>query len=184
MGFWAEERPITTNPEPVHDPCATSGSHWNGSHRAERYNSGDVLRYARIAVPKIESPLAVDLNHDGVTNFSFYNASGTCEKRKHVRRKEGCSFAYMDLIPAQAGNAVGSSQSFDGAQCVPELRAGHVIGAGKKFKSNYLDMFQIERISYTEAVNCPWNSKGNTGGFTALESTIVGETHYGWAHVV
>jgi hypothetical protein len=126
----------------------------------------------------------VDLNHDGVTDFSFYNASGTCEKRKHVRRKEGCSFAYMDLIPAQAGNAVGSSQSFNGAQCAAELRVGHVIGAGKKFKSNYLDLFQAEAISYTGVVNCPWTGKGNTGGFTALKFTIGGETHYGWAHVV
>jgi hypothetical protein len=126
----------------------------------------------------------IDLNHDGINDFSFYNASGTCEKRKHVRQKEGCSFAYMDLIPAQVGNAVGSSQSFNGAQCAAELRPGHVIGAGKKFKSNYLDMVQIEAISYTRVVNCPWTGKGNTGGFTALKFTISGEIHYGWAHVV
>ncbi len=126
----------------------------------------------------------VDLNHDGINDFSFYNASGTCEKRKHVRQKEGCSFAYMDLIPAQVGNAVGSSQSFNGAQCAAELRPGHVIGAGKKFKSNYLDMVQIEAISYTRVVNCPWTGKGNTGGFTALKFMISGEIHYGWAHVV
>jgi len=126
----------------------------------------------------------IDLNHDGITDFSFNNASGTCEKRKHVRRKEGCSFGYLDLIPAQVGNAVGSSQTFNGAQCVAELRAGHVIGAGKKFKSNYLDLFQAEAISYTGVVNCPWTGKGNTGGFTALKFMISGEIHYGWAHVV
>jgi hypothetical protein len=126
----------------------------------------------------------IDLNHDGINDFSFYNASGTCEKRKRVRQKEGCSFGYLDLIPAQVGNAIGYSQTFNGAQCAAELRVGHVIGAGKKFKSNYLDLFQAEAISYTGVVNCPWTGKGNTGGFTALKFMINGEIHYGWAHVV
>jgi hypothetical protein len=127
----------------------------------------------------------VDLNHDGITDFSFYNASGTCEKHKHLRRPEGCSFAYMNLIPAQAGNEVGSSQSFNGAQCVAELRAGHRIGAGKKFNPNALSMFEIVATNSNSAtLNCPWHGKGNTGGFTALKFVVSGETYYGWAHVV
>jgi hypothetical protein len=126
----------------------------------------------------------LDLNHDGVADFSFFNLSGTCEHAKRIRRLEGCSFAYMEIIAAQTGNEIGSSQTFNGAQCAAELRAGHLVANNKKFKPTAASMFEIVGTSGDPgSLNCLWHGKGNSGGYLGLKFVVKGETFYGWAHV-
>ncbi len=126
----------------------------------------------------------VDLNHDGVIDFSFINSAGTCEHAKRGIHKLGCSFAAFYIVAAQPGNEIGSSQTFNGAQCAAELRPGKVIGTGKKFEANEGVMFSNVATSGNPGPqDCPWHARGNAGGFLGLKFVVGSNTYYGWAMV-
>jgi len=138
----------------------------------------------------------LDLNQDGIIDFSFINylGFGDCTgDARHGRANVGhpntltCTFAHLKVVGAQSGNAIGSSQTFNGAQCAAELRIGHMIEAGRKFTFNaYMfdssfapsNGFQVANIQ-----NCPWRGKDNRGGFLGLQFVAGGQTFYGWARV-
>lgn len=152
---------------------------------------------ANIPITVNGSPVQLDLNHDGIIDFSFINFSGLgiCTERK-VRHgaKVGhpntltCFIDYLKVVPAQAGNAIGSSQSFNGAQCAAELRAGHTIESGRKFDAFNAYMFQSAFGTYNGSIveniqNCLWKGKRNLGGWLGLQFMAGGQTFYGWARV-
>lgn len=143
-------------------------------------------------------PIQLDLNHDGIIDFSFINFSGfgICTERKgrHGRANVGhpntltCFIDYLKVVPAQAGNAIGSSQSFNGAQCAAELRAGHTIEAGRKFDAFNAYMFDSAAGTYNglpveNIQNCLWKGERNPGGWLGLQFMAGGQTFYGWARV-
>jgi hypothetical protein len=146
-----------------------------------------VYTEANIPITANGAPVPVDLNHDGVTDFSFINASGTCEHARNGAHKGvhklGCSFASFYVVGGQAGNAIGSSQTFNAAQCAALLHAGRTIEAGKKFKSNEAELFGAFGTSGFFASACPFTGRGNPGGYLGLKFVSGNETYYGWALV-
>jgi hypothetical protein len=87
-------------------------------------------------------------------------------------------------VAAQNGNEIGSSQTFNGAQCAALLHAGHIIGAGKKFEANEADMFEnVATSGNPGAQDCPWTGRGNPGGYLGLKFVVGSDTYYGWALV-
>ncbi len=154
--------------------------------------------YTAVNIPiTLNGPaVQIDLNQDGIVDFSFINfsASGICgadEGRHHGRAKVGhpntqiCATHYLRIAAGQPGNAIGSSQTFNGAFCAAELRAGHTIESGKKFGANG---FMIDAVFFSTFPsfnfdNCLWQGKGNAGGYLGLQFVAGGQTFYGWARV-
>jgi hypothetical protein len=140
---------------------------------------------ANIPITVNGAPVQIDLNHDGVIDFTIADASGTCEHaRKGIHGNLGCSFASFYAVPAQNGNEIGSSQTFNGAQCAALLHAGHIIGAGKKFTPDEAIMFENVATSANPGPqDCPWTGRGNPGGYLGLKFVVGNDTYYGWALV-
>lgn len=146
---------------------------------------------ANIPITANGPAVQLDLNQDGIVDFSFINRYGTTicgarNGRAHGGHKtQICSFDYLRLGAAQPGNAIGSSQTFNGAQCAAELRAGHTIGSGKKFTTNgfMIDASVVTTYPSFAFDNCLWQGKGNPGGYLGLQFVAGGQTFYGWARV-
>ena len=128
--------------------------------------------------------VSIDLNHDGIPDFSFYNASGMVAARRRTGERPplGFNFQVLYVLPAQPGNQIGAITSFTKGQCAAELAPGRKVGPGKNFQPNPLEMFGIAG-DYTSpgTLNCPWQH--NRGGFLGLQFVVNGETFYGWARV-
>ncbi|MGC1370557.1 MAG: hypothetical protein WA824_00330 [Candidatus Sulfotelmatobacter sp.] len=127
----------------------------------------------------------LDVNNDGVPDFSFYNsaASGAFAKRREGPNPQLGFYAHFLVVsPAQPGNEVGAITSFTGGECAAELDAGRKVGNGKNFQPNALDLFAVAG-DYTSpgTLNCPWQH--NKGGFLGLKFMVSGKTYYGWAHI-
>jgi hypothetical protein len=138
---------------------------------------------ANIPITVNGPPVQVDLNHDGVIDFSFFNASGTCEHARKAIHKLGCSFASFYAVAAQTGDSIGSSQTFNGAQCAALIHAGRAIGAGKKFRPSEAELFGAFGTSGFFASECPFTGRGNPGGFLGLKFVVGSNTFYAWALV-
>jgi hypothetical protein len=124
----------------------------------------------------------IDLNHDGVPDFSFYNFVQSGDARVGARPPEGTYGHFFWVQPAQPGNAIGAITSFTGAACAAELDPDRQVGPGKNFQSAVLPMSSIfGTYGNPGTLHCPW--RGNKGGFLGLKFVVNGETFYGWAHV-
>lgn len=136
---------------------------------------------ANIPITANAPPVQIDLNHDGIIDFTIVNYSGTCEAKGI--HKLGCSFAAFYAVAAQTGNEIGSSQTFNGAQCAALLHAGRSIGTGKKFEPNTAELFGDFATSAFFNSECPFTGRGNPGGFLGLKFVVGSNTFYGWALV-
>ena len=137
---------------------------------------------ANIPITVNGPPVQIDLNHDGIIDFTIINSSGTCEA-KGIHQL-GCSFAAFYAVAAQTGNEIGSSQTFNGAQCAALLHGGRLIGTGKKFQPNNAVMFEnVASSANSGPHDCPWTGRGNPGGFLGLKFVVGSNTFYGWAFV-
>jgi hypothetical protein len=138
---------------------------------------------AHIPITYNGPPVQVDLNHDGIIDFSFIAASGTCEHARKQIHKLGCSFGSFYAVAVQTGNEIGSSQTFNGAQCAALIHASRLIGPGKKFKSSEAELHGAFGTSGFFASECPFTGRGNSGGFLGLKFVVGSNTYYGWALV-
>ena len=141
---------------------------------------------ANIPIPLNGGVAQLDLNNDGVIDFSFYNASGdfAARHKKPARPPLGGFFAYMEVIPTQASNEAGAITSFTGVECAAELPKQREIDRNKNWQPNALDMF-VAGGDYTSpgSADCPWRGANNRGGFLPLRFTLGGQLYYGWAHI-
>jgi hypothetical protein len=118
----------------------------------------------------VDSPLPLDLNHDGINDFSLRYSVFAVGSVKNVR-------------PAQAGNAILGMSLFylgyrSGTLCKIAVarQAGDRIGAGSRF-GPYNTLF----FSSTHGA-CGEFEKGNAR-YLGLEFTVNGQKHFGWARV-
>jgi hypothetical protein len=130
----------------------------------------------------------LDVNNDGVADFSFYNGiqSGDARRGKHPAGKPPLGFYahVIAVLPAQSSNQVGAITSFGKGVCAAELPKGRLISANKNFQPGELDLFAVAG-DYTSpgSVACPWQGRGNLGGFLALKFVAGGNTYFGWARI-
>lgn len=124
----------------------------------------------------------LDLNHDGIADFSFFNGSGFDAARGGARPPEGSSARFLNIYAVMPGNSVGVITSFTKETCAAELQPGRRVGAGRNFQQGVIPLFAIAG-DYTSpgTMNCPW--QGNKGGFLGLKFVVKGQTYYGWAHI-
>jgi hypothetical protein len=74
--------------------------------------------------------------------------------------------------------------SFNKGVCAAELTKGRLISANKNFQPGALDLFAVAG-DYTSpgSPGCPWQGKGNIGGFLALKFVVGSNTYFGWARI-
>jgi len=139
---------------------------------------------SNIPIPVNGGVVQLDLNHDGIADFSFYNASRAFRDRARGDGREplGFSSRFLNIYAVQPGNAVGAITSFTNGTCAAELQPGRKVGPGKNFKQGVLPLFDIAGDSSNPGtLHCPW--QGNKGGFLGLKFVVSGQTFYGWAHI-
>jgi len=124
-------------------------------------------------LPLHKNPL--DLNHDGVTDFSFTNFGGGGQSVYSLLR--------IRPIPPTGGNAIiGQNNSFNSAFALPaRFRIGP---AGQKSHTMYMAGWESNGTGQTHFVG-QWanGGKGVKKRYLGLKFIIKGKTHFGWARL-
>jgi hypothetical protein len=114
--------------------------------------------------------LALDLNHDGINDFSLSNLVMSTTR----------SFRDTFKVLASKNNEVWGAGSYAAA-----LRAGVRIGPGKRFRPG--NSLMATDTANCNSVTCHFASKGPwinvTGRYLGLKFSIKGKIHYGWARL-
>jgi hypothetical protein len=116
-----------------------------------------------------------DLNHDGISDFSFYGQSIS-------RRSVSTFFFRLTASPAQQGNAIWGVESHEHASCAAILPVGTRVGPKRQFQANRVVMFDSSGGPQGGTAYCPWGGKIGTH-YLGLKFGIKGKTHFGWARV-
>ena len=119
------------------------------------------------------SKYALDLNHDGVIDFTFQNDF-------HISTTPFGDD--LNIVPAVKGNAVwqGARERF-GQLTAAALGPGLPVGSGKPFLFQAANMAYASLTAFTYVSGGPW--KNVTNRFLGLKFLINGEVHYGWARL-
>jgi hypothetical protein len=137
-----------------------------------------VYTAANVTIVADQAPVNLDLNNDGLPDFSFYLGVSI-----FARHPEGGFASSLGVYPARTGNEVWGVLSAKGFECAAALPPAVKIGSGAAFKPGGQVMWQASG-SYTRGAteHCPWNAL-HRGAFLGLKFVVNGQTHYGWAHV-
>jgi hypothetical protein len=118
----------------------------------------------RVEISPSQTSLKLDLNHDGITDFSFSNADAI----GYVN--------FLKILPAARGNAIwgagkNASALSAGVRIGPKglFQPGHSIMAGEPYCYSYCSSSSLGR----------W--KNVTSRYLGLKFLINGEVHFGWA---
>jgi hypothetical protein len=111
---------------------------------------------------------AIDLNHDGVTDFTVQNI------RKYSTSYKG---ARLQMV-ADAANAVGSSHN----SFVKPLSKGAVIGPGSPFHGG-AELMALQQKIDSEGTYSFGNWFQSSDRYVGFKIKIGGQTHYGWARL-
>jgi hypothetical protein len=106
----------------------------------------------------------LDLNHDGITDFTFVNSYG-------------CNQDYcVDVLNANAagGNGVVGKRGFLSIPYAFVLRRGAGVGPKKPFSGQLMASFNVGTLGRWQNVN---------DGYLGLRFDIDGKIHYGWARL-
>jgi hypothetical protein len=117
----------------------------------------------------------LDLNHDGVNDFSFYGQSIS-------RRSISTFFFRLTLSPAQQGNAIWGVESNKHGSCVASLPQDTRVGPKRPFQANRVVMLDWSGGPNGGTAYCPWAGKTGTA-YIGLKFEIKGQTHFAWARV-
>ncbi len=117
----------------------------------------------------------LDLNHDGINDFSFGQVHGH-------DLPEGTYLEVLYGAPAQKSNRVRSVES-NGRLCAAARPKGVKIGPANHFQPGgfYLGIVDITSTGPIRKY-CPWAVKVRQG-YVGLRFVINGQTHFGWAHI-
>jgi hypothetical protein len=119
------------------------------------------------------SKYALDLNHDGVIDFTFQNDF-------HISTTPFGDD--LNIVPAVKGNGIwqGARERYNQPDAAA-LRAGVSVGSGKPFIFQNVNMAYASLTALTYVSGGPW--KNVTNRFLGLKFLINGEVHYGWARL-
>jgi hypothetical protein len=119
------------------------------------------------------SKYALDLNHDGVIDFTLQNDF-------HISTTPFGDD--LNITPTVNGNGVwqGPRERFNG-RAAAALPAGAPVGPGKPFIFQNVNMAYASLTALTYVSGGPW--KNVTNRFLGLKFLINGEVHYGWARL-
>jgi PEP-CTERM motif len=140
-------------------------------------NADIIYTPASIPIPHDGSGIEVDLNHDGVADFSLW-----------VWRYQdfGPFFSDLFIYGRNKGNAVVGT----GRQFAARLPAGAMIGPGDKFSPAQVSFgvalmaLEAPYSPRSESARCsgPW-AQPAMNGYLGLVFNLSGQKHYGWARL-
>ena len=122
----------------------------------------------------------LDLNNDGVADFSFYFFS--YNPRKVPPPPLGYHDEGLSLSPLKAANEVWGVATSVFTSCAAALPAGAKVGPGAAFQANAVVLFGSAGSAYSNRVFCKFGQLAH-GAFLGMKFVINGTAHYGWAHV-
>jgi hypothetical protein len=122
-----------------------------------------------------QGQVSFDLNHDGISDFSFYGQSIS-------RRSISTFFFRLAVSPAQPGNAIWGGEIRNHASCAAPLPRGTRVGPKSPFQAERLVLFDSSGGPDGGTAYCPWGGKIRTA-YLGLKFSIKGKTHFGWARV-
>jgi hypothetical protein len=116
---------------------------------------------------------ALDLNHDGVIDFTlendFHNSTTPFGDD-------------LNIVPAAKGNAIWQGPREQYLQLTAAaLATGVRVGSGKPFAFQIVNMAYASLTALTYVSGGPW--KNATNRFLGLRFIIDGEVHFGWARL-
>ena len=125
-------------------------------------------------------PYNLDLNHDGLTDFSLYQVQSIF----HYCHEGPLTEDWLREAAVQGNGVVVSASSYAAA-----LRRGIKIGSNQTFVSDWRDLAFVEggwvfgqtRCAYAHKLEGDWANVSNR--YLGVEFRIKGKTHYGWARL-
>ena len=133
---------------------------------------------------RINHSAVLDLNHDGINDFSFTGFHTSHIEAGAIRQTFfNSTNAAISILGAASGNQVFGQSHYASA-----LQAGVQIGLSGKFPGpqKIIRAHDINGSSFEDAGYGPWagsNGIGIQGRYLGLKFTINGETHFGWARM-
>jgi hypothetical protein len=124
---------------------------------------------------KVNDRIVLDLNHDGINDFQFFNYSTYTSGRLR---------AGLTVSPAQRSNKIWSNRtSLCNYVCASALPKGRKIGPNGKFKHQHLFMagFGGATKSGNSVSFGPWRNVEQA--YLGFKFIIHGKSHFGWARV-
>jgi len=116
----------------------------------------------------VETPLPLDLNHDGIADFSFYFGVGSYG-----------SFA-ISITPEQTNHVAGYCQHLSEGCWASALHPDVRVGLNQRF-GPYSDMVFGECSSSGCNGFGPWDNVQHR--YLGFEFSVKGKVHYGWARL-
>jgi hypothetical protein len=125
---------------------------------------------AHLTVPR-GGALALDLNNDGITDFTIQSFNSSCG-----RPPLQCRIQILYVSPnEQNGVWVTNNEN------ALALTVGEKVGSGDTFATGYARMIHCNINTSSEYLSGQWFGVRNL--YLGLSFSIAGQTHYGWARM-
>jgi hypothetical protein len=132
---------------------------------------------ANIQIPQNFLPVPIDLNHDGMADFSMTNL--------YIFSTRGLpSLGALDVKPAQRAQAHQANEIWEvnssGGDCAAALPKGKPVGPKGAFQRDPVYGLLMAEFNFVKS-SCPWVKVKQA--FLGLKFWIKGQPHFGWARV-
>jgi hypothetical protein len=122
--------------------------------------------------------VSIDLNHDGITDFTLRNLYEVCFETTQGRRRNECS-EFTDQSLLMYGN--GPNFVMGGTLFASALPLGKRVGPGDTFRSREVLEFCSTQNGTFQRSSGPWRNVKNL--YVGLTFGVNGQTYYGWARL-
>jgi hypothetical protein len=120
----------------------------------------------------VRGPLALDLNNDGITDFTINNLVSSCSTGPD------CILQNLVVSPNQPNRVWVTYGGLSFAQALP---LGEKVGPTDKFGSIFVQMDRCKATRSSFYLSGSWPETNNR--YLGLEFSIDGQTHFGWARL-
>jgi hypothetical protein len=131
-----------------------------------------VITHANISIPQCNCSVYLDLNNDGVNDFSF--------RLSYSNFSTGYYLRFLDVKGLDGGGVKGTGQD---ASC---LLQGAKIGPSAHFSATLMESSFLRsnksRGTYTRSLHGKWG-ENHPNRYLGVKFKIDGATHYGWIRV-
>lgn len=137
-----------------------------------------VYKPADIPINVAQGFVKLDLNNDGINDFSFYATLFTVDRGLPLLG--GTVVASLAVEAAQQSNRIFPVDS-KGKQCAAALKSGRKVGPHSPF-GNAVDLYMaVFRSGGYNSSRCPWRPVMQA--YLGLKFMVKGKFHFGWARV-
>jgi hypothetical protein len=133
---------------------------------------------ANISITQNGGPVELDLNHDGISDFEFFNVY----TNDVMRGPEGFHQSSMTVFPLQRSNGVRTVE-FKKQPQPAALAKGKFVGPHVHFQPRQSALVMWDCAGGTSGGGCGGEWLRVKQDYLGLKFVIKGKIHYGWAHI-